>query len=105
MKAKIFNDYATRVAEMFDISEDDLFTKSKRRDIVDARQLLYYACYKRPMNVIYIQAYLIKRGYEVGHTSILHGIKAVEKRIENDSDYTDILKQIHASKPKDNVHS
>ena len=57
------------------------------------------------MPVVYIQAYLIKRGYKVGHTSILHGIKAVDKRIANDSDYTDILKKIHASKTKRNVHS
>lgn len=105
MKAKIFNQYATKVAKLFDISEEELFTKSKRRDIVDARQLLYYACHKRPMPIVYIQAYLIKRGYKIGHTSILHGIKAVDNRIANDSDYKDILQKIHAPKLKSNVHS
>jgi len=105
MKVKIFNQYATKVAKLFDISEEELFTKSKRRDIVDARQLLYYACHKRPMPIVYIQAYLLKRGYKIGHTSILHGINAVDNRIVNDSDYTGILQKIHAPKSKDNVHS
>ena len=44
MKLNIFNEYATQCADLFGISEELLFTKSKRRDIVDARYLLYYMC-------------------------------------------------------------
>ena len=33
MKQNIFNEYATQCADLFGISEELLFTKSKRRDI------------------------------------------------------------------------
>ena len=55
MKQNIFNEYATQCADLFSISEELLFTKSKRRDIVDARYLLYYMCSERPMRIVYIQ--------------------------------------------------
>jgi chromosomal replication initiation ATPase DnaA len=94
MKAEIFNQYATKVAAIFNIPEEELFMKSKKRGHVDARHLLYYACSKRPMRVVYIQNYMKERGYDIGHTSILHGIQKATHRIQEDRDYKRILKKI-----------
>ena len=94
MKEEIFNQYATKIASLFNINEEEIFEKSKKRELVDARHLLYYVCSKRPMRVVYIQNYMKERGYSIGHTSILHGIQEASKRAADDRDYKRILKTI-----------
>ena len=58
MKRDIFDVYATAIAKKFHITLDDMFTKNRRRDIVDARQLLYYLCMERPIRVSYIKRFM-----------------------------------------------
>lgn len=94
MKADIFNQYVDRITDLFGISKESLFSKSKERELVDARYLLYYLCYKRPMNIRYIQKYLLDSGYEVKHSTIIYGIGVVEKRVKDDPDYMQIVKDI-----------
>ena len=86
MKLNIFNDYVTEVANLYNIEEEKIFEKSKERGIVDARHLLYYLCYYRPMKLKYIQDYMGQRGYEIGHSSIIHGIQSVHKAMAQDDD-------------------
>ncbi len=69
-------------------------SKVKRRDIVDARHLLYFLCYKRPMQIRYIQEYMGKNGYEVGHSSIIHGIAQVKEKMKVDNDYERVYERI-----------
>ena len=94
MKKEIFNHYATKVADLFDVSEDDLFAPKRTMAISDARSLLYYLCYIRPMNVSYIKKYMEDRGFKVLHTSILYGINNVKKKMREDSDYINIIENI-----------
>ncbi len=94
MKGKIFNYYASQIAETFNIKESELFEKSKRREVVDARHMLYYACSKRPMRVVYIQNYMKEKGYDIGHSSILHGIEMAAKRNHEDRDYSRFVNSI-----------
>jgi len=96
MKINIFNNYVTKVAEIYNIEEEQIFEKTKERGIVDARHLLYYLCYYRPMKLTYIQDYMKARGYEIGHSSIIHGIQSVEKLKKEDSDYDIVIKGIDA---------
>ena len=96
MKEPIFNEYATKVSEAYNITTDLLFDKSKRRDIVDARQLLYYVCVNRPMRIRYIQQYMSQNGYHVGHSSIIHGIAQVKDRIDEDADYQNFVDNIQS---------
>jgi len=91
MKQVAFDEYLKVVCEMFGITQQDLMTKSKRRDIVDARHLLYYLCYHRPMQIRYIQEYMGKYGYKVGHSTIIHGIETVSDKVEVDVDYQKIV--------------
>lgn len=94
MKIDVFNQYAERIAELFSIEKAQVFSKSKRRDIVDARHLLYYLCFKRPMSVAYIQRYMKENGYIIQHSSIIHGINIVTQRVKDDSDYMHVVKDI-----------
>lgn len=94
MKIDIFNQYVERVTEQFGITKEELFQKTKRRDIVDARYILYYLCYKRPMSIAYIERYMTENGYEIKHSSIIHGIGVITERIKSDSDYMQVVKDI-----------
>ncbi len=94
MKHDVFNQYVERVADLFNISKEDIFSKSKKREFVDARHLVYYLCSKRPMQVTYIQKYMNEAGYDIKHSSIIHGISAVEQKIAEDKDYVSVVKDV-----------
>lgn len=94
MKNEIFNDYADRIVDVYKIPKEEIFSKNKRMDVVDARHLLYYLCFKRKMQISYIQRYMKINGYVIGHSSIIHGIKSVETKVNEDSDYKQIINKI-----------
>jgi len=94
MKVDIFNQYVERITELFGVSKEKLFIKTKERELVDARYLLYYLCFKRPMALNYIQKYMAENGYDIKHSTLIYGISVVEKRVKEDSDYMQIVKDI-----------
>tara|TARA_R100000963_G_C4632521_1_gene97252 strand:+ start:406 stop:705 length:300 start_codon:yes stop_codon:yes gene_type:complete len=94
MKKDIFNQYVDKVAETFELSPVDLFIKTKARQCVDARHLLYYLCKNRPMRLTYIQKYMLENDYKINHSSIIHGIKQVQEKINEDKDYLTVIKKI-----------
>ena len=94
MKKNIFNKYVEEVSKQFAIDPTSIFTKDKRRDIADARHLLYYLCSVRPMKTVYIQEYMSDNGYDINHSSIIHGIKVVKGKLKKDQDYIGAVKHI-----------
>jgi hypothetical protein len=46
------------------------------------------------MNISYIERFMCDAGYEIRHSSIIAGINSVKKKVENDSDYNQIVKDI-----------
>jgi hypothetical protein len=68
MKHDVFNQYVERVTDLFAITKEDFFSKNKKRAIVDARQLVYYLCAKRPMQITYIEKYMNEGGYAILRT-------------------------------------
>tara|TARA_R110002153_G_scaffold29906_2_gene91758 strand:- start:617 stop:910 length:294 start_codon:yes stop_codon:yes gene_type:complete len=94
MKEEIFNKYVTEVADIFKIEEEEVFDKSKKRTLSDARHLLYYVCSQRHMRLVTIQSYMNDRGYSVAHQTIMHGIKAAKSRVSEDNDYKLIIKKL-----------
>ena len=87
MKKEIFNQYSEAVAKQFHITLDEMFSKTKRQDIVEARQILYYLCKERPIRFSYIQRFLEESDYMIGHSTIVYGYNQAKKLIENDPDY------------------
>lgn len=94
MKNQIFNDYVERIVDVYKIPREEIFTKIKRTEVVDARQMLYYLCKKRNMSLTIIKKYMMDNGYDIGLSTIRHGIKSMDDRIINDSDYKQIINQI-----------
>lgn len=94
MKQDVFNRYADKIAALFHISREDLFKKSKKTDLVDARHLLYYMCYNRQIKITSIEEYMALSGYTIKHSSIIHGIRAVEDKIKEDKDYVVAIKEL-----------
>jgi chromosomal replication initiation ATPase DnaA len=97
MKVKIFDAYVEQVAVLFNLHEHEIFEKSKKREVVDARHLIYYLCYHRPMKLKYIQNFMHGRGYEIGHSSIIHGIQMVKELSETDQDYKQVLQNLNVN--------
>jgi chromosomal replication initiation ATPase DnaA len=94
MKKEIFNNYATAIAQQFHLQLDDVFTKSRKRELVDARQMLYYLCMERPIRVAYIKRFMSEAGLDVAYTTIIHGYKKAKDLIDNDSDYQHMIDKI-----------
>ena len=94
MKKDIFDDYATAIAKQFHLTLDQMFTKTKKREIVDARQMLYYMCMERPIRISYIQRFMKENGHEVAHSTIIHGYKKAKELIDNDNDFQQVVSNI-----------
>ena len=94
MKKQIFDDYATAVAKTFHLTLDEMFTSSRRGDIVDARQMLYYLCMERPIRISYIQRFLESYDFKVTHSTIIHGYNKAKDLISNDTDVNNLVQEI-----------
>lgn len=94
MKHEIYLQYVERICSIFRITKEELFSKTKKRYISDARQLLMYVCYIRPMNIVFIEGCLKESGFEVGHSTVIHAIKSTKKRIQSDPDYTKMILKV-----------
>lgn len=95
MKEEIFNQYVERVCDMFGISISDFYTKSKKRELADARQLVYYLCVDRNIEIVYIQKYMSNNGYVTPHSTISHGVSIVKEKVSNDEDYSNVVKEMN----------
>jgi len=97
MKENVFNRYVEQVLDLFGMDRETLFSKSKQRHIVDARQLLYYLCYNRQIQHITIKNFMLNNGASIHENSIINGIKNVNIKIEEDRDYQTIINSIEKS--------
>tara|TARA_R110000868_G_C10912442_1_gene765068 strand:+ start:527 stop:829 length:303 start_codon:yes stop_codon:yes gene_type:complete len=97
MKKDVFNQYTDKVVDLFGIDKETLFSKSKQRHIVDARQLLYYLCHNRQMQSVIIKKFMLDNEASVHHNSITNGIKNVIVKLEEDKDYRTIIKELEKS--------
>ncbi len=94
MKRTIFEKYAVAVAKKFHLEIDSLFEKSKRRNQVDARKVLYLLCMERPIRLTLIKQYLAENGYDVPMSTISHGYERAKEMVESDQDFAQVVKEI-----------
>ncbi len=95
MKKQIFKSYADKISTVYEIQLESLFEKSKKREVVDARQMLYYLCHQRNMKIVQIQSFMDEQGYSISHSSIIHGIKVVKENTKHDQDYKTFINNIN----------
>lgn len=94
MKREVFDEYAKKVCELFEVEHEKLFSKNRKSQITEARQMLYYLCWSRPMKVVEIQRHMRDRGYSTTHSTIVHGYQRVAIKIAEDADYADAVQRM-----------
>ncbi|MDA9247086.1 hypothetical protein N9P25_02040 [Flavobacteriaceae bacterium] len=94
MKKKIFDDYVMAVAKKFSLTIEEMFAPSRRQDLVDARQMLYYLCMERPIRISYIQRFLETYDFKVTHSTIIHGYNKAKESMKIDADVNDSINDI-----------
>jgi|TARA_R110002124_G_scaffold265257_2_gene431977 chromosomal replication initiation ATPase DnaA len=100
MKKGIFNMYVKLICDGLDLSEDDLFSSSRNREIAHSRQLLYKLCYQRPMTINQIVSLMDGKGHSTTYENIRQGITSISKSMNGKSKdkdlndfYNDCVKQ------------
>ena len=98
MKKGIFNMYVKLICDGLNLSEDDLFSSSRRRAVTQARQLLYKLCYQRPMTRNQIISLMYDKGYSTTYENITQNMGRFDKSLDGkDKDlndfYNDCVKQ------------
>ena len=72
MKKDIFLQYLDAIVKLYKIAKADIVSNNKAKDIVEARQMLYYLCKNRQMT-----------------------IKRIELKVDTDPDYQTITTRIN----------
>lgn len=86
--------YVKIVLKRFYITEKEFFKKNKSRRFSNARYLFYYLCRDRDISVVDIQLFMSDNGYDIPHTTILHGANVMKSRVEEDRDYKGVVNGI-----------
>lgn len=94
MKKDIFDAYAEAVADKFHLTLGEMYTKTRKREVVEARQMLYFLAQERPIRLSYIKRFMDENGLPVEHSTIVHGYKKAKAFVESDPDYKHILEEI-----------
>lgn len=77
-------------AQEFDLDPDVIFSRSRVRDIADARQVIMYLAYK----LTNLSSKVIGSKLSRSHVTVLHGIKSIENRCSSDPQFAIRTKQI-----------
>jgi chromosomal replication initiation ATPase DnaA len=95
MKEFIFKQYVDNICNHMGMSSSELFVKSRKAEIVDARQLLFYLCSeKRKMAFTEIKSYADKVGLVQDVSNIAHAVHRFKEKLEKDPDLSFIIKKI-----------
>ncbi len=97
-----FNYYAEVIASEMNIETQEIFTRLKRRHLVDSRQVLFYLCNKSQINVSYIQKFMEENGLHMEHSTIIHGINRIDGLLSTNKPMQDFVKSV-TSKIGENV--
>lgn len=88
-----FDMIVENTAEFYHLNPDAIFSKSRLRDIADARQMIMYLCKKHTsLSSPAIGAKLNRK-----HATVLHGISAIEDRLQVSQECIDAVASIEKS--------
>ena len=95
MKRQLFNQFVEWVCNTFSMQDpSEVFKKNRKTELVAARHLIYYLCYKRDITVMEIIRYMDENGYKIDYPSVKHGIESVSKKVKKDNDYKILVSRI-----------
>ena len=94
MKKHIFDKFVDNICSHTKIKKEDLLKKNKFADVVLARQTLFYVCYNRGIKKSIINQYMTDEGYDIGNSTINHGISVIKDLVEKDPDFRIIINKL-----------
>lgn len=86
MKKGIFNEYVKLICDGSDITQEELFSDLRSREIARPRYLLYKLCHERPMTINQIVSLMYGRGFDVKYETVRRAIIKITKVLEEDKD-------------------
>jgi len=93
-KTDTFNKCVSIVCDRFNIEPETFFSKTKEQETVDARHLVYLACYYKGFAHTTTTILMVNNGYVTGRSTIYAGITSMEKKVEIDKQYKRILRKL-----------
>ena len=94
MKRKIFDKYIDLVGDVLEISKEDIFTKTRKRENVEARDLLFYLCSQRNMRGNFILERCKENGLDLDDSQISRGKAKIEDLIKSDPDWKELVNNL-----------
>lgn len=91
-KAVNFEMIVETVAEYFSLTPDAIFTRSRLRDIADARQVIMYLTHKHTS----LSSPAIGNKLNRKHATVLHGIASINDRLSYSSELADLITAIES---------
>lgn len=88
-----FDMIVENTAEYYHLNPDTIFSKSRLRDIADARQMIMYLCKKHTG----LSSPAIGSKLNRSHATVLHGISAVEDRLNFNKELSDAVTAIESA--------
>lgn len=96
MKKSVFTQYVNIVCKMFELTPEQLFENTKRRSITEARQLFIFLCIRRQIPMCNIMNWSLEYGRSFTYSSIINATRYMERKISEDRDYVQIIKNIES---------
>ncbi len=97
MKRELFKQLVEWIASTFGMSDpSDMFTKTRRTEIVSARHVLFYMGSQRGMKINEMMRYCTSEyGFPIKYPAVRNGIEVMKKRVNEDDDYKVLLNRIN----------
>jgi len=86
--------YVEIVENALEITKNDIFTKTRKRENVEARDLLFYLCSQRNMRGNFILNRCKENGLDLDDSQITRGKAKIEELISSDPDWKQLIKGI-----------
>lgn len=97
MKKILFDQFVERIAQVFGLKDPSaIFMRTKRQDVVDARQMLFFLCYDRGISLADILRLMADKGLPLKHPAVLNGIRKIKEKVESDPDYKFFIDKVHS---------
>ena len=97
MNRELFERILLQIMRRYAVSREQLYEQTKMPDVVNARYLLFYVCKMKGISISRLYILLTEDGFKTTKPTIFRGIKAMEQRILEDSDYSKIISSINTN--------
>ena len=87
MNIKLFNQIVDYVSHHTQVDEEEMFSRSRKKALVDARYLIIYIARQLDIKLVYIQRFFKLKGYELHYTTLFHASNRIGEDMKED-EYT-----------------